>query len=197
MFFLTQAVAYKKQFFKPHFYLSAMNIRIATPADVSALNDLVNGAYRGESSKKGWTTEADLLGGIRTSEGSLLKMINRDEAVILLAEESGELKGCVYLEQQADALYLGMLTVKPELQGQGLGAKLMHASEERAKMLGCKRLIMTVITARDELIAYYKRKGFSDSGLRKEFPSNDPSFGLPKQPLEFMVMEKSLVDSGI
>lgn len=167
-----------------------MNIRVATLSDVPALNVLVNSAYRGDGSKKGWTTEADLLDGIRTSEASLTEMINHPNAVVLIAEENEQANGCVYLEQQEDALYLGMLTVVPVLQGQGLGAQLMKASEERARALGCKTICMTVITVRHELIAYYKRKGFSDTGLRKEFPMHDPSFGIPRQQLEFMVMEK-------
>lgn len=171
-----------------------MNVRIATYADLPALDLLVNGAYRGESSKKGWTTEADLLGGVRTSEASLRGMMDRPDAVILLAEEKTELQGCVYLERQGEALYLGMLTVKPDLQGKGLGAQLMLVSEQRAKDLRCKRLRMTVITVRDELIAYYKRKGFVDTGKREEFP-DDPAFGVPKQPLEFLVLEKELVNS--
>ena len=166
-----------------------MNIRQATKQDIPALNKLVNSAYRGDSSKKGWTTEADLLDGIRTNEESLTEMINRSNAVILLAEEKGDVKGCVYLEEQNDALYLGMLTVNPELQGQGIGAQLMNAAEQRAIGIGCKKIKMTVITLRKELIAYYQRKGYSDIGERKPFPT-DPKFGIAKQPLEFMVMEK-------
>lgn len=173
-------------------YLRGMKIRPATLADLPALDRLVNSAYRGESSKQGWTTEADLLGGIRTSEASLSAMIKKPDAVILLAEED-ELQACVYLEKQADMLYLGMLTVKPTLQGRGLGALLMQASEEKAKAWHCRAVQMTVITVRDSLIAYYNRKGYADTGERKPFP-DDPAFGIPKQPLEFMVMEKRLQD---
>lgn len=168
-----------------------MNIRPATLADVPTLDRLVNSAYRGDSSRKGWTTEADLLDGIRTSEASLTHMIQNPGAVILVVEENNDIPACVYLEQQGDVLYLGMLTVNPEKQGQGFGAVLMDASEKRAKALGCRAIQMTVITVRDNLIAYYKRKGFEDTGERKPFP-NDPAFGIPKQPLEFLVMEKRL-----
>jgi predicted N-acetyltransferase YhbS len=172
-------------------YLRKMKFRIATPADAPVINSLVNGAYRGVSSKRGWTTEADLLDGIRTSEASLLEMLAHPSAIILVAEEEGGLQGCVYLEKQEEALYLGMLTVKPELQGKGVGAQLLTAAEHRAKEQGCNKISMTVITARSELIAYYNRKGFIDTGSRKEFPA-DPKFGIQKQPLEFMVMEKTL-----
>jgi N-acetylglutamate synthase-like GNAT family acetyltransferase len=165
-----------------------MKIRNATLKDIPALNELVNSAYRGESSRKGWTSEADLLDGIRTSETTLEEMIRRKNAVILVAEEN-EITGCVYLEQLDDALYLGMLTVKPDLQGKGLGAILMASAEDHAKSLGCKKIRMTVISRRNELIAYYTRKGFVDTNERAPFPS-DPKFGVPKLPLEFMVMEK-------
>lgn len=173
-------------------YLCHMQFRIATTADTAILDGFVNSAYRGESSKKGWTTEADLLDGIRTSEDALKKMIQNPSAVILIAEENSAVKGCVYLEHKGDALYLGMLTVKPEQQGQGLGAQLMQKAEERARDLGCRKIQMTVITARDSLIAYYKRKGYRDTGERSPFP-NDPAFGIPKQPLLFMLMEKLLL----
>jgi ribosomal protein S18 acetylase RimI-like enzyme len=172
-------------------YLRRMKIRPAGLSDISALNTLVNSAYRGDSSRAGWTTEANLLDGIRTSERALTEMIQNPNAVILLLEENKELKGCVYLEKKDTVLYLGMLTVKPALQGQGIGAMLMDAAEERARALGCTAIQMTVITARESLIAYYHRKGFVDTGERKPFP-NDPAFGIPKQPLEFLVMEKKM-----
>jgi ribosomal protein S18 acetylase RimI-like enzyme len=168
-----------------------MKIRAAEFPDVTALNQLVNSAYRGDSSRAGWTTEADLLDGIRTSEGALTGMIQNPNAVILLLEDGSALKGCVYLEKKDTILYLGMLTVKPDLQGQGIGAMLMNAAEKRARALGCTAIQMTVITARESLIAYYQRKGFVDTGERKPFP-NDPAFGIPKQSLEFLVMEKKI-----
>lgn len=171
-----------------------MIIRPATPADLSALEKLVNSAYRGDSSRRGWTTEADLLDGIRTSEDSLQKMIQKPESVILVLEEEGSINACVYLEHRGQVLYLGMLTVKPDLQARGLGAMLMKAAEEKALNLGCTSVQMTVITERESLINYYKRKGFMDTGERKPFP-NDPSFGLPKKPLQFLVMEKRLPSS--
>lgn len=168
-----------------------MNIRKASLKDIPSLNILVNSAYRGEGSKKGWTTEADLLDGIRTTERTLTEMLKRPDAVIVLAEEETDIKACVYLEKQGDALYLGMLTVKPELQGKGIGATLMTAAEDHALYVGCNKIRMTVITARKELIEYYQRKGYQDSGERKPFP-DDPEFGIPKQDLEFFVMEKEL-----
>lgn len=164
----------------------------ATLQDVPELNILVNSAYRGESSKKGWTTEEHLLGGIRTNESDLSALLQNDNVTILKYTESGEMIGSVYLEKQADKLYLGMLTVSPELQGGGIGKKLMQAAENLAKENNISKIAMTVISVRKELIEYYERRGYKPTGETKPFPMNDPKFGLPKQQLEFIVMEKQL-----
>lgn len=165
----------------------------ATLQDVSALNILVNSAYRGESSKKGWTTEADLLGGIRIDEAGLTNIINQKNTQILKYEEKNQIIGCVLLEQKTDSLYLGMLTVAPELQAGGIGKKLLTTAEETAKNLSLSKISMTVISTRTELIAWYERHGYKKTGETKPFPMNDPNFGLPRQFLEFVVMEKEII----
>lgn len=160
--------------------------------DIPVLTRLVNSAYRGESSKKGWTTEADLLGGLRTNETSLLEMFQKPGATILAArDEQGRLAGCVYLQQQTNQLYLGMLTVAPDIQAKGIGSQLLQAAENYAGNLHCSTIIMTVIDVRHELIDWYKRKGYQPTGETKPFPT-DPEFGIPKQPLQFIVLEKAL-----
>src|SRR6476620_3549688 len=93
-----------------------LNVTQATTDDIAALEKLVNSAYRGETSKKGWTTEADLLDGIRTDEDGIYKMLHQPGSVILKCMVGNKLAGFVYLQKQADFLYLGMLTVSPELQ---------------------------------------------------------------------------------
>ena len=168
------------------------SITFVTEQDIPSLNNLVNSAYRGESSKKGWTTEADLLDGIRTDPDSLKKLINQPDSVILkYVEDSGLIKGCVYLQQKNSQLYLGMLTVSPDLQGKGIGKKLLEAAEFHASKLGCTSIIMTVISVRQELIAWYQRHGYNLTGATEPFPT-DPKFGSPKQPLVFLVLEKLL-----
>ena len=167
-------------------------ISIATENDISELNLLINSAYRGEGSKSGWTTEADLLDGIRTDEESLNKIIHRPKTFLLKYSENKKIAACVLLEKQDDALYLGMLTVSPELQGKGVGKILLKAAEEKAKQLQCTKIKMTVISVRDELIAWYQRHGYNDTGKREPFPMEDPKFGIPKIHLEFIVMEKEI-----
>ncbi|WP_461101601.1 GNAT family N-acetyltransferase [Spirosoma koreense] len=167
------------------------SISTATEQDVPALNRLVNSAYRGESSRKGWTTEADLLGGIRTDEDALRTMLRNPSARILKYEEADQLIGCVYLETKGHDLYLGMLTVSPEAQANGIGKQLLAAAEQIAVEEGCQAITMTVITIRHELIAWYERRGYRPTGETQPFP-NDPRFGFPKQPLAFIVMAKTL-----
>jgi ribosomal protein S18 acetylase RimI-like enzyme len=169
-----------------HFYL-------ATQEDIPYLHDLVNSAYRGESSRKGWTTEADFLDGIRVDSEGLLEMIQNKNAAILIVNWKGRPAGCVYLLQQDKKAYLGMLTVDPQLQAKGLGKMLLIESEEWARKKNCNKIEMTVITLREELIKWYERNGYSRTGETKPFP-DDPRFGIPKVPLEFMVLEKKIHD---
>jgi ribosomal protein S18 acetylase RimI-like enzyme len=172
----------------------SLNISTIEKNDFEALVNLVNSAYRGESSKKGWTTEADLLDGQRTDLQSIHSILLEPGAVLLTAkDENQRLVGCVYLQQQEHTLYLGMLTVAPDIQAKGIGNQLLLAAEKYARKNDCKTIRMTVIDVRHELIDWYKRKGYQSTGEIKPFPS-DPKFGLPKQPLQFMVLEKILQD---
>jgi ribosomal protein S18 acetylase RimI-like enzyme len=168
-------------------------ITIAAKEDIAPIEKLVNSAYRGDSSRQGWTTEADLLDGIRTNKDVLSGMINRGDSIVLKCNKAkNQLVGCVYLQKKEDKLYLGMLTVAPDIQAQGIGKKLLQAAEEYAQTQQCTAITITVISLRQELINWYERRGYKATGERKPFPSNDPRFGLPKQQLEFIVMEKQL-----
>jgi N-acetylglutamate synthase-like GNAT family acetyltransferase len=172
--------------------IAYMSIRTATSNDIPALDVLVNSAYRGDSSRQGWTTEADFLDGIRTDADSLQEMMQQPGTVILVLEnENGVVEACVYLKKENDKMYLGMLTVSPVLQGKGTGKVLLRAAEQYAQEQGCIAVTMTVISIRHELIAWYERHGYHNTGETKPFPT-DVKFGIPKQPLEFIVMEKRL-----
>ncbi|GAB3728351.1 GNAT family N-acetyltransferase [Spirosoma lituiforme] len=167
------------------------SISTATEQDIPALVSLVNSAYRGDSSRKGWTTEADLLGGNRIDETSLRELFQKPNTLILTYQDAGHLLGCVHLETKGDDLYLGMLTVSPDAQTNGIGKQLLSAAEQLAVDRRCRAVTMTVITVRHELIAWYERRGYQPTGHTQPFP-DDPRFGLKKQPLAFMVMEKIL-----
>lgn len=168
-----------------------MPITKATIEDIPALLKLVNSAYRGEASTKGWTTEAHLLKGeLRTDEATLLQQFQNKNAVILkFNSEQEEMTGCVYLDQKDHKIYLGMLSVSPIAQSQGIGKKLLQAAEIFAKEQQCTAVYMTVISVRHELIAWYKRHGYVNTGETKPFPVEE-RFGVPTQELEFIVLEK-------
>ncbi|MBF7093403.1 GNAT family N-acetyltransferase [Flavobacterium sp. ALJ2] len=164
----------------------------ATLQDIPALNILINSAYRGESSKKGWTTEAHLLEGKRTTEEELTETIEDKKNTILKFTENNQIIGCVLLVEKEDKLYLGMLTVSPVLQNSGIGKKLLHQAEIHAKELGLPRIVMTVISVREELVAWYKRNGYVDTGVREPFPASDVHVTVVEEPLEFIVLEKKI-----
>jgi ribosomal protein S18 acetylase RimI-like enzyme len=164
----------------------------ATIEDVSSLNKLINSAYRGESSKKGWTTEANILEGKRTTEDELIAILQDQKNTILKYSENNQIIGCVLLIKKEDELYLGMLTVSPELQNSGVGKKLMQQAEIFASALGLSKIVMTVISVREELISWYKRHGYADTGAREPFPTSDVFSQTTNEPLEFMVLEKRI-----
>ena len=173
----------------------SLTLRAATPDDAPALLALIESAYRGDSARRGWTHEADLLGGQRTDLEDLLEVIADPKRVLLLAEADGMPFACVQLvDQGGGAAYLGMLTVDPARQGDGLGRLLLAAAEpEAAARFGVDRVRMTVIRQRPELIAWYERRGYALTGETAPFPMDDPRFGLPKrQDLAFVVLEKRL-----
>lgn len=167
-------------------------VRRATKSDAPAVVALVERAYRGEASRAGWTTEADLLDGQRTDEADVRAAIARD--VMLLVHEDEQLLASVLLTASADAVLLGMFAVEPTLQGAGLGRfTLEHAERFMRTELGAARGRMHVLWQRGELIAWYARRGWLPSGARAPFPYGDPRFGLPRRDdLEFVVLEKEL-----
>ena len=167
-------------------------ILTANVDDAALLSDLVNSAYRGDSSRQGWTTEADLLDGTRIDTAAIEEIIQRPETTVLKYVEGEAIVGCVELHRNEDKLYLGMLTVQPGLQGKGIGKELLKAAEREALQRHCRVIFMTVISIREELIAWYSRHGYQDTGERKPFVVSDPRLGQPKSKLEFAVLEKVL-----
>lgn len=169
----------------------------ATDAEIPAIADFVNAAYRGDSSRIGWTTEADYLDGQRTDPALLrADLAARPEAILLTLRDApdGPLLGCVWLEPvDAEAWYLGMLTVRPDLQARQLGRTLLSGAETVAKERGARRMRMTVVNIRDTLIAWYLRRGYRLTGETKPFPYNDSRLGEPRRDdLIFVVLEKRL-----
>jgi ribosomal protein S18 acetylase RimI-like enzyme len=169
-----------------------MSITPATLTDVPELVLLINSSYRGESSKKGWTTEANLIGGQRIDNEGLTEQMADPNAVILKnTNNEGKITGCVYLQKRVDKLYLGMLTVSPTLQANGLGRQLLQAAEEYARSINYHTITMTVITTRTELLEWYERRGYSKTGEVIPLVITE-KLGILKQPVEMFKLEKSI-----
>jgi ribosomal protein S18 acetylase RimI-like enzyme len=182
--------------------MTDLAFRSATPADVDALVVLGTSAYRGDASRAGWTTEADLLDGNRIDPGVLRADIERTRSRVLLAERvdpdanAAELLACAHVAEEGGAGYFGMFSVRPDLQGGGIGKAVLAEAERIVRdewRLPAMR--MTVIDVREELIAWYQRRGYRRTGIKKPFPATDPRFGIPKRDdLRFEVLEKEFAD---
>ena len=168
-----------------------MTIERITLADVPEITALINSAYRGEDSRKGWTSEGHLLEGARINEQMIIAYLDKDVTVLKLTDETNKIIGTVYLELKGAKLYLGMLTVAPHVQNKRVGRVLLEEAENYAKQHHCTVITITVISARVELVNWYERRGFIKSGKLQPFPA-DANIGNPKQPLELIEMEKAV-----
>lgn len=168
--------------------------RAARASDIDAILALVQSAYRGDASRQGWTTEADLLDGQRIDPVGIAELIAKPDSRILLAESDGDLLACAQLERLDESGYFGMFSVRPNLQGRGVGHAVLAEAERIARdEWGCSQMRMTVISVRDELIAWYERRGYRRSGVYQPFPYGDERFGIPKRDdLRFEILLKPL-----
>ena len=172
--------------------------RPATDDDVPAVVGLVQSAYRGDASRAGWTTEADLLDGQRADDAMVRGLLAAPGSTVLVVDagpaEGAGLLACCHVQERPDGTcYVGMLAVRPDAQARGLGRAMLEAAEARARAAGAQRLEMTVIAQRAELIAWYERLGFVDTGERSPFPYGDERFGQPRRAdLEFRHLARPL-----
>ncbi|MEU0656581.1 GNAT family N-acetyltransferase [Streptomyces albogriseolus] len=173
---------------------AALTFRDATDADVDALVELIESAYRGESSRAGWTTEADILQGQRTDPEGVLEVVKAPDSRLLTVEREGRIVACCQLEHRGDHAYFGMFAVSPALQGAGLGRAVIAEAERQAReSWGVTEMHMTVITVREDLIAWYERRGYRRTGRTTPFPYGDERFGIPQRDdLAFELLVKEL-----
>ena len=175
--------------------MTEITIRDAVPADIPALHSLIESAYRGEASRAGWTTEADLLDGQRTDPDDLAGILADPKQALLTAWRGEDLVGCVLIADRGEGTgYFGMLSIRPTLQGGGLGRRLVNAAHAAlTDRFGARRVRISVFPQRETLIAWYERLGYRRTGDTLPFPYGDPRFGLPKRDdLHFIVMQHEL-----
>jgi len=170
-----------------------ITLQTASPEDADKITSLVNSVYRGENSKKGWTTEADFLDGIRINEEKVREILSEEADVIILAKIDNSTIGCVQLENKGKYSLLGMLSVDVNLQDKGIGKILMAECERYTREVwGLNEIKMKVIGRRKELIDYYLRCGYSLTGEREDFDTAADTFGKPKEKLYFETLAKKL-----
>lgn len=178
----------------------ALNLafRQATPTDIARVVSLVESAYRGEASRRGWTTEADFLDGQRIDAGGVGEFIAKPDSRVLLGECQGRLLACCQIEKHAGSAWFGMFSVVPVEQGAGLGRAMLAEAERVARdEWQCHQMRMAVIGIRAELIAWYERRGYRRSGESRPFPYGDERFGIPRRDdLRFEILVKSLVQAA-
>jgi ribosomal protein S18 acetylase RimI-like enzyme len=171
---------------------TGLTFRDATDADVDELVALIESAYRGDASRAGWTTEADILQGQRTDPEGVLAVIKAPDGRLLTVEREGRIVACCQLEHRGEHAYFGMFAVSPRLQGAGLGKVILTEAERQARETwGVTEMHMTVISVRDDLIAWYERRGYRRTGRTTPFPYGDERFGVPQRDdLEFELLVK-------
>lgn len=169
-------------------------VRTAERSDLPALLDLVHSAYRGESSRAGWTHEADLLDGSRLTAELLADELAEPANTVLVMEDDEGLLACATVTDRGGGLaYFGMFAVRPRAQGGGIGSALLQAAEAHARSRGARTMEMTVIRQRADLIAWYARRGYCPTEEYRPFPYGDSRYGLPRRDdLEFRVLRKDL-----
>jgi ribosomal protein S18 acetylase RimI-like enzyme len=175
-----------------------MVLRKAVQTDYAEIIDLANLAYRGrDGAVPSWNIEKGIVGGQRLDD-SLLKeelAAKPDGALLVYREDAdGPLLGTAWLNPESEDVWsMGLLTVRPELQNQHLGRRLLAAAETYASERGAKRMRIGVLHVRDTLIAWYERRGYRATGETEPYPSDDSRFGTPlRVNLRFLIMEKQI-----
>jgi GNAT superfamily N-acetyltransferase len=160
-------------------------------SEAGVIAQLVNSAYRGESSRAGWTFEADLIDGLRTTTQEIAAIIQREDAFILIGVLKDQIVATICCEHFENTAKLGMLSVKPTLQNKGYGAEMIQAAEALTlREWGVAGFYMSVITLRTELIAFYERLGYARTGQVQDFPQNSDLWQVKVAGLKFEYLAK-------
>jgi GNAT superfamily N-acetyltransferase len=142
-----------------------ISVRPAVMADVEAVRAVVIAAYQQYVPRIGrepGPMRADYHAAVRDGH-------------VWLAMAGGTVVGLVVLVTEPDHLLLGNIAVIPAEQGQGIGTQLMTFVEDEARRHGLTEVRLYTHEAMTENIAYYGRRGYTEThregeeGLRRAF----------------------------
>lgn len=178
--------------------MSTPRIEIATLEYTEAIVALIESAYRGDSGLRGWTTETHLIDGQRTDDEEIVALLCAPNSHFFILLEGEELAACCLLERREDSAYFGMFAVSPLRQSRGYGGQMIaHAERYAAEQWQVDKMVMSVIKQREELLEWYIRKGYRNTGKTLPFPYGNPRAGIPKRDdLVFLVLEKAITPQG-
>jgi ribosomal protein S18 acetylase RimI-like enzyme len=165
--------------------------RTASKSDAEAITNLVNRAYRPEVGASGWTHESDLVSGKRATVNQVAEIVAKPDSIVLVGFKDSEIGACVHVEKDSNNSHIGMLAVNPTLQGAGVGKQMLAYAEWYAsEYYGSEKYIMFVVSSRNELIAFYLRRGYQQTGCVMDYPLSAGA-GTPKHAdLKIETLEK-------
>jgi GNAT superfamily N-acetyltransferase len=177
-----------------------LDLAEATDADVPAVVELINRAFRGRGADASWSTQEHYIEGTRTTAEMLREEMaaHADARLLLWRRPDNTLLGCVWMQPEANHVwYLGSLSVDPREQDAGSGRRLLAAAEDWARARGAQEIKMTVVQVRAALLEWYARRGYALTGETKPFPYGDTRYGRPtRDDLYFVVLSKRLIGEG-
>lgn len=169
----------------------SLSLRLATRVDAAAICTLVNSSYRGIAGERGWTSEVELVTGLRAQAADIEKVLARANSAVLVGVVASAIVACVHAEKVGSDVQIGLFSVQPSWQGRGIGKWLLDEAERYAwQVLNAQRLVMTVISQRSELISFYQRRGYRRTGEISPYPVH-AQVGTPKVHLTVERLEKA------
>jgi GNAT superfamily N-acetyltransferase len=176
--------------------LAEVKLAVATDADVPAVVELINRAFRGKAQDESWSTQEHYIEGTRTTVDMLREEMaaHPGARMLIWRRLDDSLLGCVWMKPEENSVwYLGSLSIDPREQNGGLGQKLLAAAEEWARSRGAREIRMTVVQVRAALLAWYARRGYAPTGETRPFPYGDDRYGRPtRDDLHFVELSKRL-----
>ena len=167
-----------------------LHFRSVNVTDIDDLVELINSAYR-QKNVHTWTTEADFVLGVRISSNQLVQQLENPNFQLLVAEYKHQIVACIGLTFDDLSVEIGTFAIAPDWQNQGLGKLVLDYAENYAIEIksDLEAFVMWVLNVCTELIAFYERRGYVQTGVVADYPL-DANVGVPQVDLHLVEMRK-------